>query len=70
MQMQQEIVYSHDTPDHWTYKGRKVVEWPTKWLDPNKQNYTSEELKDWYCVDKTDQLKDDTLVRDINDEHM
>jgi hypothetical protein len=56
MQMQQDILHSHDTPKHWKSKGRELVEWPTKKLDPFKQSYTAEELQDWYCVTGTWQL--------------
>jgi hypothetical protein len=56
MQTQQEILYSRDTPEHWTSKGRELAEWPTKWLDPYKESYTVKELEDWYCVTNTGQL--------------
>jgi hypothetical protein len=62
---QPDILYSHDTPTHWTSTGREIVEWPTKGLNPYKQSYTAEELKDWYCVDKIDQLKVTTFVNEI-----
>jgi hypothetical protein len=57
MQKQQKVLYSHDTAKHWKSKGRQLVEWPTKKLDPFKQSYTAEELKDWYCVTNTEQFK-------------
>jgi hypothetical protein len=69
MSLQQEIRHTKDTPDFWKSKGGLVADWPTKQLDPNKQSYTEEELKDWYCIQDTNDLtSNDTGLRFDQDE--